>query len=63
MKDYEPLDLSPFCNAGPEICERPPATGEQTFHGLPFRVGTEEGKPCFLAFGPETSPAPVSLPI
>jgi len=43
MPDYQPLDLSSLCNAGPEILgsrERPPL-GAQEFHGLPFLVGHE----------------------
>src|SRR5579871_2590025 len=67
MKDYEPLDLSAFCNAGPEVCgpDRVPALGAQTFHGLPFQIGAGEGKPCFLAFGtePPLASTPVSIPI
>ncbi|HZP83694.1 MAG TPA: CehA/McbA family metallohydrolase [Chthonomonadaceae bacterium] len=65
MHDYEPLDLSAFCNAGPEIYRsgRKPATGAQTFHGLPFRIG--EGDRCFLAFGAEAPrrSEPLALPI
>jgi hypothetical protein len=41
MADYEPVDLSPFCNVGTADLapERQPPTGEQLFHGLPFRIG------------------------
>jgi hypothetical protein len=67
MKDYEPLDLSACANAGPELCspDRPRHVGEQTFHGLPFRIGAGDGKPCFLAFGPEPPlrAEPLSLPV
>jgi len=67
MQDYEPLDLSGICNAGPELCrrERAPATGEQTFHGLPFRIGAAEGAPCFIGFGaePTLTAAPVAIPV
>ena len=51
MEAYEPLDLSALCNAGLELVAEgePPPTGDQTFHGLPFRIGT--GARCFLAFG------------
>ncbi len=43
MPNYQPLNLSSLCNAGPEILgsrERPPI-GRQEFHGLPFLVGHE----------------------
>ncbi len=53
MTDYEPLDLSPLCNAGLSVLgENVQApVGGQTFHGLPFLIGREEGGdgPCFLA--------------
>src|SRR5690242_15172009 len=41
MADYEPVDLSPFCNVSTADLEpdRRPPTGEQLFHGLPFRIG------------------------
>jgi hypothetical protein len=54
MSDYQPLDLTAVCNAGPELFpnENAPAVGDQTFHGLPFRVGadTSAGKR-YLGFG------------
>src|SRR5690349_8803404 len=67
MNAYELLDLSALCNTGPEIVgpDRDPAVGEQTFHGLPFRIGSDKGAPCFLGFG-ASSPLytePVSIPI
>ncbi len=66
MKDYEPIDLSEWCNVGAEICApQTPAIGEQQFRGLPFQIGSEAGRPCFLAFGPEapyyTRPVSVSV--
>ncbi len=42
MKDYEPLDISPFCNTGPEILDNAAAnleTGLKSFRGLPFMIG------------------------
>lgn len=41
MPDYEPLDLSSLCNAGPEIYpeRNRPAPGLHSFHGLPFQLG------------------------
>lgn len=65
MSDYQPLDLSSVCNVGPEVFgpDRSPATGFLTFHGLPFHVGGEEGKPAFLAFGPEAPLLSTSISI
>jgi hypothetical protein len=78
--DYEPLPLDDLCNAGPELYapdnlqqdgtylqELPPKppTGDQIFHGLPFRIGPESGGPCFLAFS-ETGGLhtdPVTIPV
>jgi hypothetical protein len=56
VADYEPLDLSPFLNAGPEVYppNLPPPTGELCFHGLPFQVGQAASlpeAPCLIAFG------------
>lgn len=44
MSDYQPLDLSPLCNAGPaDLGDSPPLVrGEQKIHGIPFLVGTGE---------------------
>ena len=44
MQDYEPLDISPSCNAGPEILETEAAgadakPGLNSFRGLPFLIG------------------------
>ena len=45
MTDYEPLDISRWCNAGlAELGEgQEGATGRCAFRGLPFLVGVEEG--------------------
>ncbi|HEY63131.1 MAG TPA: CehA/McbA family metallohydrolase [Caldilineae bacterium] len=55
MRDYQPVDLSKFCNAGVELfdAEMDPPIGVQSFHGLPFQVGPQEPTPtrCFLGFG------------
>jgi hypothetical protein len=54
MQDYETLDLSAHCNAGPELwAPRTPAVGAQSLRGLPFQIGARTGEPCFLAFGSE----------
>ncbi|MCC6444728.1 MAG: CehA/McbA family metallohydrolase [Armatimonadetes bacterium] len=62
MPDYQPLDLTSFYNAGPEVYGengRSPV-GKQLFHGLPFSIG--EG-PSFIAFGPGLSEGPVEIPV
>jgi hypothetical protein len=65
MRDYEPLDLSAFSNAGRELYPpalTPPPAGAQIFHGLPFRIGAagdeqpaggdrEPERPYLIAFG------------
>jgi hypothetical protein len=55
MRDYEPLDLATLCNAGPELLgpNANPDIGAQTLYGLPFQIGSEAEKPCFLGFGPQ----------
>ena len=57
MADYEPLDLTDWCNAGPEALGdgESPAIGLQTFRGLPFLVGGDQGggngSRCFVSLG------------
>ncbi len=67
MPDYEPLDLISVYNTGTELFEpnRTPRISEQTFHGLPFRIGDGSNKSCFLVFGmePSLSHDPVSISI
>ncbi len=44
MSDYEPLDLSGWCNAGVEVLGdggSDPAVGRQSLRGLPFLIGGE----------------------
>ncbi|MGN6795035.1 MAG: CehA/McbA family metallohydrolase [Streptosporangiaceae bacterium] len=52
MADYEPVDLSEFCNTGIEAlaADRQPPIGDQLFHGLPFRIGdpAKPDSPCFV---------------
>src|SRR6516164_2862736 len=45
--------------------DRTALVGHQMFHGLPFHIGGEEGKPCFLAFGrePQLHTGPVTIPV
>ncbi|HTE17392.1 MAG TPA: hypothetical protein VK689_03295, partial [Armatimonadota bacterium] len=59
MNDYQPLDLSPFRNAGTELYppNTAPPLGEQQFHGLPFQVG--EGPQSFIRL----DEAPVVVPV
>jgi hypothetical protein len=61
---YQPIDLSRWCNAGPDLLtghRRPPA-GDQVFHGLPFRIGDPQNPaaPCFLALESQTA---VTVPV
>ena len=77
MKDYAPLDLADWLNAGQEFFDRgdkfvdeswhPPAgtypLGEQVFRGLPFQVGGGDPKSCLVYFGPEGYREPVSFRI
>lgn len=41
MKDYQPVDLSAFCNVGADVMgkDKQPPVGRQSFHGLPFLIG------------------------
>ena len=66
MSDYEPLNLSVFCNAGPDARRgREVRTGEIALRGIPFRVGSVPDAPCFLAFGGRftDSVEPVVIPV
>ncbi len=76
--DYEPLDLSPTCNAGTDIYaagknippntwtfptpEAPPV-GAQRFHGLPFLIGGPEPSPDRCFVAPGWVPDPSLSPI
>jgi len=58
MVDYETLDLSKLCNAGPELLadDAQAEAGYQDMRGLPFLVGSPDGKPGgdrFIAVGPD----------
>ena len=65
MKDYGPLDLSTWCNAGLEAlgegAEAP--VGRQSFRGLPFLVGgdTPQDDRCLVAL--DGSSASVTIPV
>jgi hypothetical protein len=68
VKDYQPIDLSAWCNAGLEIFNNRSDVpiGEQEFRGLPFLVGTAEADAnrCFILFdgGKERSVIPINQP-
>ena len=68
MQEYQPLELTALCIAGPEIFgqDSDPPAGDQQYHGLPFRVGAETpaGKR-YLAFGSSEGLKldPVTVPI
>src|SRR5215216_1424705 len=66
MHDYQPLNLSQFCNAGMEFIREgaQPLIGSQTWHGLPFTVGSATPDParCFIGFGSREE-ASVTIPI
>src|SRR5512133_2766465 len=55
MHDYQPLNLTPFCNVGTEFIREGAQApiGIQTWHGIPFTVGRAELDParCFIGFG------------
>jgi hypothetical protein len=69
MADYEPLDLSVWCNAGVAVLgdgAAPPPLGAQILHGLPFligRPGAPPTAPCFVAFGAAGCTDPLRLPV
>src|SRR5262245_59276227 len=68
MSDYEPLDLSAVCNAGPEVYppNQVPLTGAQLFHGLPFQIGPTTGEPSaasLIAFGEAARNEPLAIPV
>src|SRR5712691_1753810 len=60
---YRALDLSAYCNAGVEVLggDPSPPTGDQVFHGLPFRIG--DGRKAFIAFEAGSQRDPVTIPI
>lgn len=61
--DYEPLDLTAFCNATTAILapSRVPTIGHQIYHGLPFRIGDGGDGNCFIKFEAE-APA-LTIPV
>ena len=68
MHDYQPLNLTQFCNVGTEFIREgaPPLIGSQTWHGLPFIVGSAKPDParCFIGFGEHAGAgASVTIPV
>ena len=58
MTDYEPLDLSPYCNAGPSVLDSgDPRLGPQLLRGLPFHVAEDRN----VAALPSGSPVRVDV--
>ena len=62
MKDYEPLDLTPLCNAGADLFGAAVPTGQQSWQGLPFQVGGG-GEHCLIAFGPGHRTSSLRIPV
>jgi len=64
MPDYLPVNLDTHYNVGVSFYEgtSQPLLGEQTFHGLPFRIGSAPER-CFLGFGTPELRSARSLPI
>lgn len=64
MRDYEPIDLSKWCNAGLAALgpDANAALGEQTFRGLPFLIAPND-KRCFIAFGKGFRTSPLRIPL
>ena len=68
MHDYQPLNLTQFCNVGTEFIREgaQPLIGSQTWHGLPFIVGSAKPDParCFIGFGEHAGAgASVTIPV
>ena len=64
MDPYEPIDLSPYCNApATALGAEPPPLGEQVLHGLPFLIGPAHQDPgrCLIAMGPASSSKDVEI--
>ena len=62
VPDYEALDISKWCNAGPDLPgDQKADIGLQSFRGLPFQVGGEAGASCFITLG--GSDSSVTVPI
>ena len=66
MHDYQPLDLTQFCNVGTAFISEgaQPLIGSQVWHGLPFIVGSATPDPerCFIGFSSRED-ASVTIPV
>src|SRR5438874_486626 len=61
---YRPMDLSAYYNRGVAVLGEGagvPPTGDQLFHGLPFRIG--QGEKALILFGPDGLDQSLSIPI
>jgi hypothetical protein len=75
MGDYQPFDLTSWCNVGAQWVAQDGdlPLGNQTLRGLPFQIGPafspessppeETGEPCFLGFGPDGYGKAVEIPL
>tara|TARA_B100001123_G_scaffold51090_1_gene52797 strand:- start:7907 stop:10453 length:2547 start_codon:yes stop_codon:yes gene_type:complete len=66
MSDYEPIDLSSWCNSGIEILENNKNVnlGAQTMRGLPFAVGSPQNPSkdrCYISI--DSSDSNLTIPI
>ena len=65
MQDYDPLDISRWCNSGAGVLEEEsPALGRQSLLGLPFLVGEGGGEPdgaCFIDLKGGDAPVAVAV--
>ncbi len=64
MPDYLPVNLDAYYNTGISFHEGTPQPliGEQTFQGLPFRIGSTPER-CFIGFGTPELRSACSIPI
>ncbi len=62
MGEYKPLDISEYCNAGKEVLgtEHAPAAGEQSYHGLPFKIGAQDPERCLVMARQDS---PMGIPV
>lgn len=64
MSDYAVVNLDAYYNTGVSFYEGAPQPllGEQTLHGLPFRIGSSPQR-CFIGFGAPELRSACSIPI
>ena len=65
MQDYDPMDISRWCNSGAGVLEEEsPTLGRQSLLGLPFLVGQDDGEPdgaCFIDLKGGDAPVAVAV--